>query len=89
LPPCTSLTSFCSFICAVKEKYGSDVDTDDPNAGDSDSDSESDESEDEDGEELTPAVDAAILRTLARIKSQDPGIYDIDRNVFEGMDSPV
>ncbi len=32
---------------------------------DSDEDSEEDESEDEDGEELTPAVDAAILRTLA------------------------
>jgi protein KRI1 len=71
--------------CAVKEKYGSDADTDEPNSGDSASDSESDESEDEDGEELTPAVDAAILRTLARIKSRDPGIYDIDRNVFEGM----
>jgi protein KRI1 len=75
---------FCScHVHAVKEKYGSDADTDDPNSGDSDS--ESDESEDEDGEELTPAVDAAILRTLARIKSRDPGIYDNDRNVFDGM----
>ncbi|KAI0001049.1 KRI1-like family-domain-containing protein [Russula vinacea] len=70
-------------LAKLKEKYGSDADTDEPNSGDSASDSESDESEDEDGEELTPAVDAAILRTLARIKSRDPGIYDIDRNVFE------
>jgi len=68
--------------CAVKEKYGSDADTDDLDSDDSDS--ESDESEDEDGEELTPALDAAILRTLARIKARDPGIYDTGRNVFEG-----
>jgi protein KRI1 len=66
----------------VKEKYGSDADTDD--LGEDDSDSESGESEDEDGEELTPALDAAILRTLARIKARDPDIYDTNRNVFEG-----
>lgn len=70
---------------AVKEKYGSDADTDDLDPDDSDS--ESDESEDEDGEELTPALDAAILRTLARIKARDPGIYDTGRNVFEGTTS--
>jgi hypothetical protein len=69
--------------CAVKEKYGSDADTDDSNSDDSDS--ESDESEDEDGEELTPALDVAILRTLARIKARDPGIYDTGRSVFDGM----
>ena len=68
--------------CAVKEKYGSDAETDDPNSDDSDS--ESDGSEDEDGEELTPALDVAILRTLARIKARDPVIYDNGRNVFEG-----
>jgi len=68
--------------CAVKEKYGSDADTDD--LGSDDSDSESGESEDEDGEELTPALDAAILRTLARIKARDQDIYDTNCNVFEG-----
>lgn len=68
---------------AVKEKYGSDPDTDDPDSDDSDS--ESGESEDEDGEELTPALDAAILRTLARIKARDPEIYDTSRNVFDGI----
>lgn len=72
--------------CAVKEKYGSDANTDDSNSDDSDS--ESDESEDEDGEELTPAVDVAILRTLARIKARDPGIYETGRSVFEGMFPP-
>ena len=76
---------FDSVVClsrAVKEKYGSDADTEDLSSDESDS--ESDESEDEDGEELTPALDAAILRTLARIKARDPGIYDASRNVFEG-----
>jgi hypothetical protein len=61
----------------VKEKYGSD--------GDEDEDSENAESEDEDGEELTPAVDAAILRTLVKIKRRDPEIYEIKKNIFEGM----
>lgn len=63
----------------VKEKYGSDgEDVDD------EEDSEEDETEDEDGEELTPAVDAAILRTLARIKRKDPSIYEQGKDVFEG-----
>ncbi|KAL1729503.1 KRI1-like family C-terminal-domain-containing protein [Schizophyllum commune] len=63
----------------LKAKYGSDFEEDDI----SESDSESDESEDEDGEELTPAVDAAILRTLARIKRKDPEIYDSKTNIFQ------
>ncbi|KAH6910281.1 KRI1-like family C-terminal-domain-containing protein [Coprinopsis sp. MPI-PUGE-AT-0042] len=46
--------------------------------------SESAESEDEDGEELTPAVDAAILRTLARIRKKDPAIYDSSKSIFGG-----
>jgi hypothetical protein len=38
-----------------------------------------------DGEELTPAVDAAILRTLARIKKRpDPEIYESGKDIFEG-----
>ena len=77
-----------SAVClsrTVKEKYGSDADTDD--LSEDESDSESDESEDEDGEELTPALDVAILRTLARIKARDPDIYDASRNVFEGASS--
>ncbi|KAJ3508823.1 hypothetical protein NLJ89_g5548 [Agrocybe chaxingu] len=61
----------------LKAKYGSDYDPDE-----SSTDSESAESEDEDGEELTPAVDAAILRTLARIKKKDPAIYDPQKNIF-------
>lgn len=70
-------------ICPVQAKYGSDYD---PDASVSDSsDSESAESEDEHGEELTPAVDAAILRTLARIRKKDPGIYNSEINIFRGV----
>ncbi|EMD34170.1 hypothetical protein CERSUDRAFT_117663 [Gelatoporia subvermispora B] len=66
-------------LAKLKEKYGSDVDED----GVDSEDSEEAESEDEDGEELTPAVDAAILRTLARIKKKDPAIYESGKDVFE------
>lgn len=66
----------------MKEKYGSDFEEE----GDEETDSESEESEDEEGEELTPAVDAAILRTLARIKRKDPEIYNSGKDVFEGID---
>ena len=65
----------------MKEKYGSDAEEDD----EEEEDSEEAESEDEDGEELTPAVDAAILRTLARIKRKDPAIYEQGNDVFDGM----
>ena len=73
---------FCIIRFLVKEKYGSDAEIDDD---DSETDSEEAESEDEDGEELTPAVDAAILRTLARIKRKDPEIYNTEKGIFEGM----
>lgn len=70
-------------LLLVKAKYGSDYD---PDASDSEfsTDSESAESEDEDGEELTPVVDAAILRTLARIRKKDPAIYDSEKNIYGG-----
>ncbi|KAJ7125265.1 KRI1-like family C-terminal-domain-containing protein [Mycena epipterygia] len=62
----------------LKEQYGSDPDS----SEDDETDSEDLESEDSDGEELTPAMDAAILRTLARIKRKDPGIYEEGKNIF-------
>ncbi|CAE6502586.1 unnamed protein product [Rhizoctonia solani] len=64
-------------LAKLKEKYGSDFEDED------ESDSESDESEDEYGEELTPAVDAALLRTLAKIRRKDPEIYDSNVGVFD------
>ncbi|KAG8705566.1 hypothetical protein FRC09_002883 [Ceratobasidium sp. 395] len=63
-------------LAKLKEKYGSDFEEED------EEDSESDESEDEYGEELTPAVDAALLRTLAKIRRKDPEIYDSNVGVF-------
>ncbi|TFK74652.1 Krr1-domain-containing protein [Pluteus cervinus] len=70
----------------LKEKYGSDYELSDE---EDETDSESDETEDEDGEELTPAVDAAILRTLARIKRKDPGIYENGKGVFQEEQAKV
>ncbi|KAJ1306158.1 hypothetical protein OPQ81_010869 [Rhizoctonia solani] len=64
-------------LAKLKEKYGSDFEEED------ESDSESDETEDEYGEELTPAVDAALLRTLAKIRRKDPEIYDSKVEVFD------
>ncbi|PPQ76280.1 hypothetical protein CVT24_009812 [Panaeolus cyanescens] len=66
----------------LKAKYGSDYDPNASSDSDESTDSESAESEDEVGEELTPAVDAAILRTLARIKKRDPAIYDSGVNIY-------
>ncbi|KAI0764323.1 KRI1-like family C-terminal-domain-containing protein [Trametes elegans] len=66
-------------LAKLKEKYGSDFEE----GVDDEEDSEEAESEDEDGEELTPAVDAAILRTLARIKRRDPAIYQSEKDIFE------
>jgi hypothetical protein len=69
-------------LLTVKDKYGSDFEEDEENLT---TDSESDQSEDEDGEELTPTMDVAIFRTLARIKRRDPEIYDTGKGVFNGM----
>ncbi|KAF8554912.1 hypothetical protein OG21DRAFT_1508303 [Imleria badia] len=68
-------------LTKLKEKYGSDYS--ESGSSDVDSDDSEDTEEDSDGEELTPAVDAAILRTLARIRKKDPAIYEGRRRVFE------
>ncbi|CAK9783244.1 hypothetical protein CC85DRAFT_310258 [Cutaneotrichosporon oleaginosum] len=49
-----------------------------PSESDYSSDSSDDTVEDEDGEELTPAMDAAILRTLAKIRRKE-GVYGTDK----------
>lgn len=46
-------------------------------------DDSEEEEEDEEGEELTPALDAAILRTLAMIRKKDEVVYG-SGNVLEG-----
>lgn len=47
------------------------------------SETDSDATEDEEGEQLTPQVDAAILRTLQKIRSKDPEVYNAERRVFD------
>lgn len=67
----------------LQQKYGD-------GAEESDEDSESeDEDEDEDGEQLTPQVDAAILRTIQRIRNKDSDIYNTDQRVFDAEESRV
>ncbi|OCF34319.1 hypothetical protein I316_03833 [Kwoniella heveanensis BCC8398] len=46
--------------------------------------SSSDVTEDEDGDELTPALDAAILRTLSKIKKKD-GVYGSENVLQEEL----
>ncbi|CAO1631623.1 unnamed protein product [Parajaminaea phylloscopi] len=62
------------------KRGGNDDGADD--SQDEDDDSE-DETEDEEGEQVTAEVDAAILRTLARIRSGDQSIYDSEKNIFD------
>lgn len=78
---CVSLTSRpLAPRPTVQDKYGKDF-----QLGDDDEDDETDYSTDDDDAELvTPEVDAAILRTLAKIRAKDPSVYDDGRNVFEG-----
>ena len=52
-------------------------------ASSSASSSSDDETEDEEGEQVTAEVDAAILRTLAKIRSGDASIYDSSKKVFD------
>jgi protein KRI1 len=49
------------------------------NGGDSDT-----EPEDDYAEELTPAVDAQILKTIALIRTKDPSVYNPEKKFFEG-----
>lgn len=49
---------------------------------DASTDSESLEEEDEDGELLTPALDAQILQTIAKVKSRNKDIYDQRKSFF-------
>ncbi|XP_055347316.1 protein KRI1 homolog isoform X2 [Paramacrobiotus metropolitanus] len=63
----------------LKDKYG-----DEPMP-----ESSSSESEDEDAEALTPAIERDFFKTLAVLKSKDPGVYDKTRKFFEdGPEAP-
>ncbi|GAA5866742.1 hypothetical protein JCM3774_001978 [Rhodotorula dairenensis] len=66
-------------LSKLQDKYGKDF-----QLGDDDEDDETDYSTDDDDAELvTPEVDAAILRTLAKIRAKDPAVYEEGRAVFD------
>lgn len=67
-------------IHQLEAKYGKDALA----SGDEDSetDSESDVTEDEDGDQVTANVDAAIFRTLQRIRNKDAALYDSKTDIF-------
>ncbi|PWN47861.1 hypothetical protein IE53DRAFT_389987, partial [Violaceomyces palustris] len=73
----------------LEEKYGKRQDADGSATTDTETDSSEDETEDENGEQLTPQIDAAIFRTLARIRSKSKDVYDSKVNVFEQEASNV
>ncbi|GAC98060.1 potential nucleolar ribosome biogenesis factor [Pseudozyma hubeiensis SY62] len=64
----------------LEAKYGKDA----LESGDEDSetDSESDVTEDEDGDQVNANVDAAIFRTLQRIRNKDAALYDSKTDIF-------
>ncbi|EJT96944.1 Krr1-domain-containing protein [Dacryopinax primogenitus] len=63
-------------LSILEEKYGSESQNDDD-------DDESEEDEDEYGDDITPAMDAAIFKTLSRIRRKDPIIYNQEKDVFQ------
>ncbi|GAA5994929.1 KRI1 family protein [Rhodotorula paludigena] len=68
-------------LSKLQDKYGKDYQLPDD---DDDDDDETDYStDDEDAELVTPEVDAAILRTLAKIRAKDPSVYEHGREVFD------
>ncbi|SPO29637.1 related to KRI1 - KRRI-Interacting protein 1 [Ustilago trichophora] len=64
----------------LEAKYGKDALASD--GSDSETDSESDVTEDEDGDQINANVDAAIFRTLQRIRNKDAALYDSKTDIF-------
>lgn len=77
----------------LQEKYGPAAaqilarkrgrERDDGGSTDHEEDESEDETEDEEGEQVTAEVDAAILRTLVRIRNGDESIYDSEKRIFD------
>lgn len=63
----------------MQDKYGKDY-----TLSDEESEEEDLSDDDSDGEFVTPQVDVAILRTLAKIRNKDPAVYENGRQVFDG-----
>lgn len=69
-----------SFLFLVRDRYGFGENM----AEDSYDESSSGSDEDEIGEELTPAVDVQILKTIAAIRRKDERIYEPKADFFSG-----
>ncbi|KAK4055204.1 Kinetochore protein Spc24 [Microbotryomycetes sp. JL201] len=74
-------------LSKLQDKYGKDMSLQDLQDDSEDSESLSDD--DSDAELVTPAVDAAILRTLAKIRNKDPSVYEQGRQVFDEEESAI
>ncbi|OLL25052.1 Protein kri1 [Neolecta irregularis DAH-3] len=67
-------------LSRLQEKYGGNA---------QDGSSSSSGEEDSDGELITPAVDAALFKTLKMIREKDPGIYKADKDFFKQTELDV
>ncbi|KAK4705353.1 protein KRI1, partial [Phenoliferia sp. Uapishka_3] len=65
-------------LSKLQDKYGKDY-----TLSDEEDEEEELSDDDSDAEFITPQVDAAILRTLAKIRQKDPTVYEEGRNVFD------
>ncbi|EPY54088.1 krr family protein [Schizosaccharomyces cryophilus OY26] len=70
----------------LEEKYGKDLAKQNLSE---DEDESSEESEDSEGELVTPEVDAAILKILAKIRKKDPEIYDNGQRFFDDTEKSI
>ncbi|KAK4057571.1 Kinetochore protein Spc24 [Microbotryomycetes sp. JL221] len=74
-------------LSKLQDKYGKDISLKDLEQDDDSEESLSDD--DSDAELVTPQVDAAILRTLAKIRNKDPTVYEQGRQVFDEEETDV
>ncbi|KAI8803146.1 KRI1-like family C-terminal-domain-containing protein [Cladochytrium replicatum] len=66
----------------LTHKYGADLAKKKLEGGDDEFEDEEDEEEDEDGALVTPAIDAAIVRTWIKIREGKSEVYDPNRTFF-------
>ncbi|KAM0793475.1 hypothetical protein ACM66B_000917 [Microbotryomycetes sp. NB124-2] len=76
-------------LSKLQDKYGKDITLQDLQDESEDDDSEDLSDDDSDAELVTPAVDAAILRTLAKIRNKDPSVYETERQVFDEEETAI
>ncbi|KAI8868247.1 Krr1-domain-containing protein [Ramicandelaber brevisporus] len=70
-------------MIAFAAQTGSDEEFDlDGSDEDEEEDDSEEESEDEVGEQVTPAHDVQIMKTIALIRAKDPSIYDKQKSLF-------